>query len=182
MAVLSARHPEFLHLGARLFGLSADTPGQNAAVMEKLGLSFPILSDRDRSAAITPLGFADADHPRRISLPGVVVLSPEGEEVFRHTGRDYADRPDEQLLLDAVARLGLPPTSQEPPAVGPAEPGDNALTVPGLLPYMRGVKFAVQALRNRHRGLGGEFPADTKAYLAMVDRYLEALGRVHTGH
>lgn len=172
------RHHEFLQRGGRLFGLSADSVGQNAAVMEKLRLPFPILSDPTREAAIEPLGFADPDDPRRISLSGLIIVSPEGEEVFRHTGRDFADRPDEDMVLAELGRLGLSSTSQAPPALGPPEPGEKALAVAHLLPYFRGVRFAVLTLRRRHRDLGDEFAADTKAYVAMVERYHEALAEL----
>ncbi len=92
---MAQRQGEFLERGARVFGLSADSPGQNSAVMEKLALPFPILSDGERDQAVTPLGFADERDPRQISRPGVVIISPDGEIVSRFVGKDYADRPDE---------------------------------------------------------------------------------------
>lgn len=175
---MAARHDEFLSRGTRLYGLSADLPGQNAAVMSTLALTFPILSDTDRSAAITPLGFADENDPRQISRPGVVIVDPDGEIVHRVVGRDYADRPDEEELLGAVARLGLDPTSQEAPVMGVAEPGEKAVSLEGMPHYFRGARFATLALRSRHRDLGPEFREDTKAYVGMLDRYLEAIGEV----
>ncbi len=41
--------------------------------------------------------------------------------------------------------------------------------------YLRGARFAVQALGFRHRDLGEEFKEDAKAYVAEMDRYLEAV-------
>ena len=172
------RHPEFLERGVRLFGLSADTPGQNAAVMEKLDLSFPLLSDEDRQAAITPLGFDDENDPRKISRPGLVVIDPGGNIVHREEGRDYADRPDEDQLLDVLDSLGFSPTSQDPPEIGTAEPGERAIPLKAIPHYLRGVKFATLALRSRYRDLSDEFKDDTKAYAQMVDRYLEAISTV----
>lgn len=178
MAVLAVRHSEFLALGARLYGLSADSPPQNAAVMEKLALPFPILSDETREEAITPLGFADESDPRQISRPGVVIVAPTGEVIYRVEGRDYADRPDEDELLERLADVELSPISQAAPAIGAAQPGEKAVSVEGLPQYLRGARFAVLALRSRHRGLGDEFRDDTKGYVQMVDRYLEALSAV----
>lgn len=171
-------HQEFLDHGARVFGLSSDSPEQNAAVMEKLALTFPILSDPERDRAITPLGFADENDPRLISRPGVVILGPGGEEVWRHTGRDYADRPHEDILLAEVSKLDLSPTTQGLPVIGEAVPGEKAMPIEGLPPYLRGAKFAVLALRGRHRSLDDEFKDDTKVYVQRVERYLEALSGV----
>lgn len=173
--MLALRHSEFLSRGARLFGLSADVVSQNNAVVEKLALPFPLLSDPERDRAITPLGFADEDDPRRISRPGTVVVSPAAEVVFTVTGRDYADRPNEDELLAVIDDLGLAPTTQSPPIVGPVEAGPNAVPASGLPFYFRGAKFAVMALRGRHRELGEGFRDDTKEYVQMVERYLDAL-------
>lgn len=173
--MLANRHSEFLDAGGRIFGISADSPAQNAAVIEKLALSFPILSDEDREAAITPLGFADEKDPRQISRPGVVIVDPEGEIVWRHTGRDFADRPTEDTILDALSGLGLPSTTQDPPEVGPAQAGDSAAGLETLEHYFKGGRSATLALRGRYRDVGEEFRDDTKAYIAMVERYMEAL-------
>ena len=172
---MAQRQDEFLARGGKVYGLSADSPGQNAAVMGSLALPFPILSDETKNEAVRPLGFDDEDDPRQISRPGVVVISPEGEVVYRFVGRDYADRPDEDVVLAALGELSLEAASQEPAEVGPAEPGEKAMPYRGLKYYFSGAKFATLALRRRHRDLGQEFKDDTKAYFAMVERYLEAL-------
>lgn len=172
------RQSEFLEKGVRIFGLSADTPGQNAAVMDKLALPFPILSDEDRQAAITPLGFADEKDPRQIAKPGLVVINTEGEVVHREEGRDYADRPDEDELLAAIGDLGYDSTNQGPPRLGILEPGDKAMAYEGIPHYFRGAKFATLALRRRYRDLSDEFKDDTKQYAQMTERYLEAMSAV----
>lgn len=172
------RHDEFLAAGATLYGLSADSPPQNAAVMDKLALTFPILSDEDRESAITPLGFADEKDPRQISRPGVVIIDSDGEIVHRSLGRDYADRPDEDELLAALNELGLDPTSQDGPIVGKIEAGERAIPFEGISHYLRGAKFAALALRSRYRDLSDEFKDDAKGYVQMVDRYLDALTAV----
>jgi hypothetical protein len=175
---MAQRHGEFLGKGARVFAISADTPPMNAAVSQKLALPFPILSDPDRDRAITPLGFADEKDPRQISRPGTVIVAPTGEVVYSVTGRDYADRPDEDDLLAQVDQLGLPPTTQGPPTLGEVQPGDKAVAVEGLPSYLRGAKFAALAIRSRYRDVGDEFRDDLKGYVQMVERYLEALTEV----
>lgn len=147
----------------------------NAAMVDKLALPFPILSDPDRSEAIEPLGFADEKDPRNIAGCGTVIIAPGGEVVFSDRGRDYADRHEEDELLEEVGELDLAPTSQEPPELGEIEPGLKAIPFEGIGNYLRGAKFAALALRKRHRDLGQEFTDDTKRYIQMVERYLEAL-------
>lgn len=175
---MAQRHTEFLDNGARIYGLSADSARQNAAVIDKLALPFPILSDEDREAAITPLGFADENDPRRISKPGVAIIAPDGQIVHRSEGRDYADRPDEDDLLESLAELGFEPTTQDRPETAQPQPGEKAMALEGLPHYLRGAKFASLALRSRHRDISDDFRDDTKAYVQMLERYLDALSAV----
>jgi len=174
---MAKRHGEFLEQGARVFAISADTPPMNAAIVEKLALPFPFLSDTDRDHAITPLGFADEKDPREISRPGAAVVSPEAEVVYTMIGRDYADRPEETVLLEQVSALGLNPTSQDPPVLGEIAAGEKAMPYEGLPHYFRGAKFASLAIRGRHRDLE-DVVEDTRAYTEMVERYLDALSDV----
>jgi len=175
---MAQRQGEFNQLGASVYGLSADSPGQNSAVMEKLALPFVILSDEDRDQAVRPLGFEDEKDVRQISRPGVAVISPDGDVVYRYVGRDYADRPNEEDLLSDLAKLGLEPVDQPVDQVGAIEPGEKAMPGEGLRHYFSGAKFANLALRRRHRDLGDDFQDDTKAYVQMIERYLDALSAV----
>jgi len=175
---MADRRDEFNDAGARVFALSTDTPGQNSAVMEKLALTFPLLSDEGKEDAVRPLGFDDEGDPRQISKPGSVIISPDGEVMSRFVGEDYADRPDEDDILREVLALGLPPTSQGLPAIGASEPSEKAMPYEGLKYYFSGAKFATLALRRRHRHIADEFKDDTKQYVAMIERYLAALSSV----
>ena len=175
---MANRHEEFLGRGGRVFAISADTPPMNTAVAEKLALPFPFLSDPDRSNAVRPLGFADEKDPREIARPGAVIISTDGEVVYEKVGRDYADRPEEEVLLEELERLDLSATTQDPPELGERAPGEKAMPYEGLDHYFRGAKFAVLALRRRYRDLSDEFDVDTKEYVNMVERYLDALPSV----
>ena len=175
---MAQRHQEFLDAGARVVAVSADTVGQNAAVADKLALTFPFLADPERDKAITPLGFADEKDPRKISRPSTAIIDTSGEVIFSVTGRDYADRPDEEDLLDVVRGLGLAATTQAAPEIGVPEPGPKAMPYEGLRYYFNGAKFATMAVRNRHRDVSEEFRADTKRYVQMIERYIEAMSLV----
>lgn len=150
----------------------------NSAMIEKLALPFPILSDPERDRAISPLGFADPGDARNIAVTGVAIIDPAGEVVFSRIGRDYADRPDEEELLDVLGGLGLSATTQPGPEVGTPEPGETAASYDDLVPYFRGAKFAVLALRRRYRDVSPEFADDAKRYVQMVERYADALRSV----
>ena len=172
---MANRHHEFLDRGGKVFAVSADTVPMNAAVVEKLALPFPILSDPDRDQVITPMGFADDKDPREIARPGAAIVTPDAEVVYSFVGRDYADRPLEDVLLEKLGELDLEPTSQPAPEPGPIEAGEKAVPYQGLSSYLRGAKFAGLAIRSRHRDLDEDFSADMKEYIEMIDRYLEAL-------
>ncbi len=153
-----------------MVGITIDTPEQNAALIEKLDLPFPILSDPDRSGAITAFGVADPVDERSIARPAIVVITPEGIEAHRQKARDFADRATEDEVLEQVRALGLPPATQEPPVLGRAEPGPRAMPFEHLHPYFRGARFAVVALSRRHPEISEE---DAARYIAQMDRYAE---------
>jgi hypothetical protein len=172
---LAIRHPEFTDAGGRIVGISIDSPEQNAAMVEKLGLPFPLLSDPDRSQAIVPYGVADPKDDRNIALPTVVLVAPGGEEQARFSARDFADRPPEDDVLAALGSLGLPPAVQPPPEPGAARPGPNAIPLEQLLPYYRGARFAVIAMSRRHP----DTKEEADRYVAQLDRYTEAVKQAY---
>lgn len=52
--------------------------------------------------------------------------------------------------------------------------GDPAFPLENLVPYMRGGRFAVIALRHRHRHHDPDLAADADRYVAMTLRYEDA--------
>jgi hypothetical protein len=152
-------------------GISIDSPEQNAAMIDKLGLPFPLLSDPDRSGAIEPYGLADATDPRNVARPAVVIVGTDGEEKFRQPSRDFADRPPDDDILDNLRSLGLPVADQEAPALGPTQPGPYAMPLEQMLPYFRGGRFAVVALSRRHP----ETKHEADRYVEQLDGYVEAV-------
>ena len=167
---MAQRHDEITGAGTRIYGISVDTPEQNSALIQNLMLPFPILSDPDRTHAIAPYGAIDELDRRDIARPAAIVITPEGVEAFRMHSRDYADRPMEDTILEALQMLDLPATSQPPPQLGPAEPGPNAFRFNEMVPYYRGARFAVHAMGNRFP----EARAEADAYMAQLDRYIAA--------
>lgn len=155
--------------------IDVDSPDQHAAMVEKLNLPFPMLSDPDRSQAIIPYGLADERDPRMVARPALVAADSTGAEVYRFVARDYADRLPEDDVLRVLQARGLPPTTQAPPTPGSPRPGPRAMPVRAMIPYFRGGRFSVLALGLRHRHLSEDFKADAKAFVAEMDRFVEAV-------
>ena len=163
-------HDEFLAAGSRMVGISVDEPAQNAAMVEKLMLPFPLLSDPDRSLAIGPYGVADPKDPRTIARPATVVVGPDRTEIYRSVGDDFADRPFASDVLETVQGLDLVATTQPAPNSGPAAPGPNAFPFEQMLPYYRGARFAAIAMGMRFP----EAKESANAYVRQLDEYTEA--------
>ncbi len=144
-------------------------------MVEKLELPFPIISDPDRAGIIEPMGVADPKDERNLSRPALILLRPDGSEAWRFVSRDFADRLPEDEVLEAATALGLEPTTQPPPEIGESSPGRFAMTVEALIPYFRGARFAALAMGLRHGHIDESIKADSKAYVAEMDRYFEAM-------
>ena len=172
---MASRHDEFLDAGTRIVGISIDSVGQNAAAVDMLDLPFPLLADPDRSLAIEPFGVADPNDRRNLARPAMILIDTGGNEAFRFVSRDYADRLPEDDVLETVLASGLGSTTQPAPTPGVPEPGRYAMALDDLPVYFRGARFAAQALGLRHKDLGEAFKEDSKAYVAEMDRYWEAV-------
>lgn len=171
---MAQRHEEYTAAGAIVAGVSVDPVGANAAMLDKLRLPFPLLSDPDRSVAIGPYGVADERDPRNIAIPTTVLIATDGEEVWRKASFDFAERPDEDEVLDVVRSMNWPSTTQAPPTPGTPEPGAKAMPFSSLSAYFRGAKFAAIAMARRFP----EAKENAKAYAAQMDRYIDAVRAV----
>jgi hypothetical protein len=165
-----------LDAGARMAGISVDPVEANAGVVARLQLPFLLLSDPGGEGAIQPYDLWNAEERGGIAKPAVVVIDTAGEERFRTVSRDFADRLHEDDVVAAVRDLGLPPTTQEPPAPGTPDETRRVLTVEALPVYFRGARFAARAVSLRVPDARDE--AD--ALIAEVDRYGEAVRRLRS--
>lgn len=162
-------HPDFTAAGARVVGICVDSPQRNAAMVGKLNLPFPVLSDPDGEEAIKPYGvWHDGAGMAR---PAVILLDPDGRETFRQVGEDFADRLPEEDLLERVRALGLSSTTQDEPAPGDPQPSDHAVGIGFLKPYFTGGRFTSIALGGRV----AEAKQKAEVMQRMYDRFLEAL-------
>lgn len=160
--------------GATIAGVVIDAPEQNAAMVAKLVLPFPILSDPDGQLAIKPSDVWDA--AGNMATPAIIVLTPDGAVVYRYAGVDFMDRPNDDDILDALSSLSLPPIKTSQGTIDHLEPrpGSRATKLEHLGIYMRGVRFAVMALADRARDPVDKAEAERTS--AMAERYIAAQG------
>ncbi len=79
-----------------------DTVGQNRAMVDKLLLPFPVLSDPD-AVVIEPWGVLNAAE-KGIAKPALFLVLPDWSVAYRYVGEDFTDRPtDEELFSGAAA-------------------------------------------------------------------------------
>jgi len=171
---MAREYGEYLRRGAMIAAVVIDPPERNAAMVEKLALPFPILADPDGEQAIKPAGAWD--DKGKMARPAIVVLAPNGDEIYRYVGVDFMDRPGDEEVLAALDGSGLSPIddSLDPVAHRPPVPGPRAMKLPDLGVYMRGVRFAMQAMATRARDAFDRTEAERTA--KMAERYLAAQG------
>ena len=135
--------------------------------MEKLALPFPLLADPDQGP-----GNQTTRVCRREGRPTHLAgwhRDTRLRAVRKSGDTQGAIMPIAHTRIFCWSKslpMGLDATKQEPPAIGDAEAGPTAISLAGLVPYLKGAKFAALALRSRHRELGDEFTVDAKEYVS----------------
>jgi hypothetical protein len=161
-----------------------DPPENNARMVGKLLLPFPLLSD-PRGELIKRYGLWDEEEG--VAAPSILVVDRSGEIRYLYSGSDFADRPgDEEVfaalegLDDSIRRLTggseLRVTAEE--ARESVRPDKRPMTLEELLIYYRGVFRATVVLKKRFGGWGRsgrEAFNEVSSYQTMVQRYREAL-------
>ena len=161
-------------------GISVDPPAHNMAMVEKLDLPFPLLSD-PRGEVIRSLGLWNDEEG--VSEPAIVVLDRAGTIRRLYSGgRDFSDRPTEEALFEVLDEVGVrgEHEADEPEIrVSAAEAGRETvrpdkptLTLEELGPYYLGSHFAAVAMQKK---LEGEAKKEVKGYQDLVDEYNAAI-------
>lgn len=136
------------------------------------------VSDPGGERYLRPLELFDPEQRGGIGLPGLLVIDPGADVVYRYVGRDFADRTTDEEALTALERLGLDPV--EPPDGGPARevPDDlGGFFVPAdLVPYFKGNRFAAVAIGGRLHD--AESRAVAREHRVMCEATLSAWERL----
>jgi peroxiredoxin len=77
-----------------------DEPSKNLAMVEKLMLPFPILSDVDAKVIHAYEVWNPGDGG--VAKPALFLVRPDFGVAFEYVGTDFADRPDDDELFAAV--------------------------------------------------------------------------------
>ena len=87
-----------------MVGIVVDPAENNAAMVDKLLLPFPILSDPE-GRVIKEYGVW-SDGEGGIAKPSLFLVQPDRSIAFSYVGEDFADRPSDDELFGAVAAMG----------------------------------------------------------------------------
>jgi len=161
--------------GGEVIAVSIDDAVRQAGMFERWPTPHVLyVDDPDRSKVIEPLGLTDPDDDRQIALPAMLVVDPDGNEVYRYVGRDFADRTTDDEVYAALEALDLDPI--DPPLGGPVDsvPGDlrRFFAPRSLRPYFMGNRSAAIAIGGRAGD--SELTAIAREHRLMCDATLAA--------
>lgn len=154
--------------GAELAAVSVDDEVRQAGMSQRWGFTHTrFVSDPGGVSLLQPLGLFDPDERGGIALPGMVIFDPDGVEVYRYQGRDFADRTHDDDLWAAIDALELP--AVDPP------PWVPAVEVPGdLSGYFRPTDFGAYFRGNMFGAIaiGRRVPDEASRELAKEHRLM----------
>lgn len=155
-------------------------------------LPFPLLSDPQGDLARR---YGLWNEKEGAAIPTIIVIDRSGEVRYLYAGDDFADRPGDEEVFEALDSLnGAYPSAPEVPEVRatPAEaretsvrPDKPPMTLEQLIPYYRGAFFTSAAFKKRFAELGrqGRDALDEAGrYQAMIKAYDAALGETVSLH
>ncbi len=162
-----------------------DPPNDNARMVGKLLLPFPLLSDPKGDLAKR---YGLWDQKEGVARPAIVVVDRSREIRYLYSGSDFADRPGDEEVFAALEGLdgsiervmGGPEirVSAEEARRDSVRPDKPARTLDYLTAYYRGVFFTTVALKRRFGGWGRpgrEAFGEVGRYQTMVRGYQKAL-------
>jgi len=176
---------QFEKRGAQIVGISVDPPSNNARLVGKLLLPFPLLSDPEGEIA-RRYGLWNADEG--VAAPSIVVVDQSAEVRYLYSGIDFADRPGDAEVFAAldeidvqIRRITGGPEFRVTAAQArerSVRPDRRARQLEELTTYYGGVFFTTVALKKRFGGWGRSGKKalrEVDAYQQMIRRYMRAL-------
>ena len=121
--------------GAEVLAISVNDDVRQTGMAQRWGLTHTMMvSDPGGEKYLQGLELFDPGDRDGIALPGMVLVTPDGEILYRYQGRDFADRTNDDDIWAALEATSLP-------AVSPA-PWEPTAEVPDdLHGYFRPVNF-----------------------------------------
>lgn len=161
--------------------MSVDPQGRNEALRARWHLPFPVVSDPGGAALLQPLDAWNPQERDGIAWPALILFDPSGAEVFRMRSRDFADRPDDADLIDALRSLDLSAITLGA-APARAEPVEDpaAFRTDSYGTYFRGMRSATGALARRLTSEADR--AEAMAMSAMAASFLDAWSTRRSAH
>ena len=185
LATYARQIEEFEKRGVQIAGISVDPPSNNAGMVGKLQLPFPLLSDPEGELARL---FGLWDDEERLPAPSVVVVDQTGEVRYLYRSNDFADRPTDEEVFAAIEGIGA---GIERITGGPevqlgatrasersVRPDKRPMELEELTSYYKGVLRTIAILHGRFGewGRSGKRALrEVDAYQQMVRRYIQAL-------
>ena len=164
--------------GAEVIAVSVDSDERQAAMYQRWPTpDVQYVSDPGGEHILQGLGLFDPEERGGIALPGLLVIDPDGNEVFGYRGRDFADRTHDDDAYAALDELGLDPITDDVELGGPIDESvavdqQGAFTPRILVPYFKGNRFGALAIQLRAEG--DEAKRLAREHRAMCDGILDA--------
>ncbi|QIN78611.1 redoxin domain-containing protein [Rubrobacter marinus] len=132
MVSYAREYGQFEDRGARIAGISVDPPVHNREMVRKLDLPFALLSDaRGELSKLYDLW----NDREGVAVPAILVVDRSGTARYVYAGSDFADRPGDEPIFEALdglegdagqpptpgRRSASPPTRQRPRPSGPRD-------------------------------------------------------------
>ena len=149
---LASQYDRIHHLGAELAAVSVDDDARQAGMSRRWGFTHTrFVSDPGGERYLQALDLFDPVERGGIALPGMVIVDPEGVEVYRYQGRDFADRTNDDDIWATLERLSLPPVEPDPWEPDVAVPDDlrGYFAPADFAAYFRGNMFGAVAIGGR---------------------------------
>ncbi len=165
--------------GAEVVALVVDSQERNQAFRKRWKLPFPVLSDPEGTQVLQPLDLWNAEERGGIAVPALLAISGQGQELFRCLSRDFADRVNDEDVLERLEGMALAPI--EVPSTLPIDesvPAESSEALKGAFPeaaytpLMNGNYYGAVALSRRvtHE----ESLAEIKAHMKMSKSFVDA--------
>lgn len=172
---LASQYDRIHGAGAELAAVSVDDEARQAGMSQRWGFTHTrFVSDPGGENYLRPLDLFDPEERGGIALPGMVIVDPDGNEVYRYQGRDFADRTNDDDIWAALDALGLPAVDPPPwvPTVDVPDDLQGYFRPTDFGTYFRGNRFGAAAIQMRLAD--PESRAIAREHRVMSDSNLEA--------